>query len=242
MNLNRIGKFIILNMAIITINTYIFSTNSIDFNSTNTFKMSFFSMLFIMSVIIFFWGNYKLISTENLKTQDESLSSRENCIVLLKKIQNSTYFKERVTLILDQIEAMTNKISKITEIIEKNYNIIDPVYDKFRNIIFEVEYIFYENINSVINKINAFDESDYRRIINSKDKKIHNKDFVKSKLMIFEEYFNFVDISISNNEEILLKLDSMLLEISKINTMDIENFNKITEVNELDKLIKKFKV
>ena len=52
------------------------------------------------------------------------------------------------------------------------------------------------------------------------------QDNIKEKLDIYNEYIDFVDNATRTNEEILLKLDKILLEISKYNSLE-EDLNQV---------------
>ena len=61
---------------------------------------------------------------------------------------------------------------------------------------------------------------------------------------MYEEYITFVKDSVEDNEEILLKLDKVLLELSKFNSLDdgeLENMNAIKDVDELISKINLYK-
>ena len=61
---------------------------------------------------------------------------------------------------------------------------------------------------------------------------------------MYEEYITFVKDSVEDNEEILLKLDKVLLELSKFNSLDdgeLENMNAMKEVDELISKINLYK-
>jgi len=56
---------------------------------------------------------------------------------------------------------------------------------------------------------------------------------------IYKEYFIFVKNAIEDNEEIIVKLDALLLEISKHSTIEAGEIENMKEIKEMDELIKK---
>ena len=56
---------------------------------------------------------------------------------------------------------------------------------------------------------------------------------------MYEEYITFVKDSVEDNEEILLKLDKVLLELSKFNSLDDGELENMNAMNEVDELISK---
>ena len=78
---------------------------------------------------------------------------------------------------------------------------------------------------------------------NLKKENINSK-ISQEKIEMFQKYITFVKESVENNEEILLKLDKVLLELSKFNSLEdgeLENMNAVKEVDELINKIKFYK-
>ena len=145
-----------------------------------------------------------------------------------------------IDILLNQIERISKKQERIDDILLQKFNENEISYKNFKNIISEVVNVFYINLKSVINKINIFDEEEYRKV---KKENINNK-ISQEKIEMFQKYITFVKESVENNEEILLKLDKVLLELSKFNSLEdgeLENMNAVKEVDELINKIKFYK-
>ena len=56
------------------------------------------------------------------------------------------------------------------------------------------------------------------------------------------EYINFVKNATKSNEDILLKLDKMILEISRYNSIEDGDITKFPAIIEMDELIKNAKL
>lgn len=113
-------------------------------------------------------------------------------------------------------------------------------YSKFDGVISDIEEIFYLNIKSIINKLNAFDEKDYDRI-KKEDRKFSNE-FVEAKLNIYDQYITFVKKATEDNEQIILKLDKILLELTKFNSLEGGKIEDMIAMKEIDDLINKIKL
>ena len=108
----------------------------------------------------------------------------------------------------------------------------------------EVVDVFYLNIKSVINKINIFDQEEYEKVKKDIKRGKISGNIAEEKNDMYEEYITFVKDSVEDNEEILLKLDKVLLELSKFNSLDdgeLENMNAIKDVDELISKINLYK-
>ena len=61
---------------------------------------------------------------------------------------------------------------------------------------------------------------------------------------MYEQYVSFVRESTEDNEQILLKLDKVLLELSKFNSLEdgeLENMNAMKDIDDLITKIKLYK-
>lgn len=58
---------------------------------------------------------------------------------------------------------------------------------------------------------------------------------------MFDEYIFFVKDSIEDNEEILLKLDKFLFELSKFNSLEDGELENMSAIKDVDELINKIK-
>ena len=77
-----------------------------------------------------------------------------------------------------------------------------------------MENISFRFIRSIINKLNAFDEEDYNFIKKQRNAGAFSEEIMEEKFKVYNEYIRFVKEATEDNEQILLKLDKLLLEIS----------------------------
>ena len=78
-----------------------------------------------------------------------------------------------------------------------------------------------------------------KRMHNLFAQKKFSTEIITSKMNIYNEYISFCKNAIEDNEEILLKLDALLLEISKFDTLEIGEIDNMKEIKEMDELIRK---
>ena len=239
----KVLKLASLNIGIALLNIILFSPGllNIRMKGTDVLGTAIGGTSIFMSLIVFFYGNYKLISQKAMDIKLSDIKSNEDCILALKQSYGKKTFDGDISAVLEQIERLKKKKEKINSILLQKFNIIDAAYERFNRTIFDVEYVFYENIKSILNKITAFDEEDYERISNGSEAKRFSTKFLASKLSIYNEYISFVKNAIENNEEIILKLDKLLLEISKIDSLEVGEIDNLSEIKEMDELIRKSK-
>jgi hypothetical protein len=89
--------------------------------------------------------------------------------------------------------------------------------------------------------LNAFDEEDYNSIRKKYEAGAISQQFMEEKFKVYEEYIAFVKAATEDNEQILLKLDKLLLEISGLNSIEGGQLEKMAGMIEIDNLIKQAK-
>lgn len=243
MKVKRISSLLGLNIAIVMINIIIFSPGlfNIKIDFINIFQTSIGITIIIMSFIIFIIGNYKILIKEDNEIDISKLDDSEDYIEALKENSSKRVFSKDIDILLEQIERMDKKQEKIDDILLQKFTVNEMSYIKFKKTITEVRDVFYINIKSVINKINIFDEQEYEKIKKDiKNGKLNGK-IEEQKKDMFDEYIFFVKDSIEDNEEILLKLDKFLFELSKFNSLEDGELENMSAIKDVDELINKIK-
>ena len=243
MKVKRISSLLGLNIAIVMLNIIIFSPGlfNIKIDFINIFQTSIGITIIIMSFIIFIIGKYKILIKEDNEIDISKLDDSEDYIEALKENSSKRVFSKDIDILLEQIERMDKKQEKIDDILLQKFTVNEMSYIKFKKTITEVRDVFYINIKSVINKINIFDEQEYEKIKKDiKNGKLNGK-IEEQKKDMFDEYIFFVKDSIEDNEEILLKLDKFLFELSKFNSLEDGELENMSAIKDVDELINKIK-
>ena len=243
MKVKRISSLLGLNIAIVMLNIIIFSPGlfNIKIDFINIFQTSIGITIIIMSFIIFIIGNYKILIKEDNEIDISKLDDSEDYIEALKENSSKRVFSKDIDILLEQIERMDKNQEKIDDILLQKFTVNEMSYIKFKKTITEVRDVFYINIKSVINKINIFDEQEYEKIKKDiKNGKLNGK-IEEQKKDMFDEYIFFVKDSIEDNEEILLKLDKFLFELSKFNSLEDGELENMSAIKDVDELINKIK-
>lgn len=243
MNNSKILKLVFLNIGIVLINIALFSPGllNIQMGGSNPLHVAIGGTAIIMSLIVFIYGNYKLISRKDRVVQIKEIMSSEDCILALKQASSKKIFANDISIMVEQTESLWKKKEKIRNVLLQKFNVIDTAFERFNGTINDVEYVFYANIKSILNKIYAFDEDDYERIYSKENKSKFSSNYLASKGTIYNEYITYIKKAMSDNEEILLKLDALLLEISNFDCLEVGEIDNMNEIKELDELIKKSK-
>jgi len=236
----KIIKIIVLNIGIGVIDTILFSPGllGIEIIGASAFETAFGATAILMSCIVFVFGNYNLLVEK--KIQASEIKTTDDYIDALSQNYGKRIFEKDITTILEQIEMFQKKRETIKEVLLQKFDITEISYSKFDGVISDLENVFYMNIRSIINKLNAFDKKDYDRI-KKEDRKFSNE-FFQEKLSIYNQYITFVKKAIEDNEQIILKLDKILLELTKFNSLEGGKIEDMIAMKEIDDLINKIKL
>lgn len=233
-----------LNLGLAALNTILFSPGfvGLQLGGSNPLITAFGGTIIFLSLSIFGYGNYKLITEKNDPIVLGEIITTEDYINALSQCFRIRTFQNEITMILEQIERIEKKILTIKDILLQKFDASEMSYKKYEIAVKEVKEVFFLNIRSILNKINAFDESDYNRIKKDFTKSNFSKEFITNKMGIYNEYISFVKNSVEDNEEILLKLDRLLLELSKFNSLNDGEIEEMNALSEIDELIKQTKL
>lgn len=239
----KIIKLILINVGIVLLNVIVFSPGLINLTigGESALKTALAITIILMSVITFFVGNYSILTSKEKKIVLEKLETKEDLIKALRDQDKKRTFFKNIQDILKQVDRFEDKRDVIKDILLQKFNEGELTYQKFNSAVVDIERIFYLNIKSIINKINIFDEEDYFRISKDANKGNVNIKLIKEKLSIYNSYIVFVKEAIEDNEEILLRLDKFLLELSKFNSLEDGQIEYMNEVKEIEELISKVK-
>ncbi len=238
----KIIKILGLNVGIGAVDTVVFSPGLMGINilGVGAFEAAFGATVALMSIIVFAFGNYKLIVEKDKIIQTNEIKTVEDCIDALNQNYDKRIFEKDISTILEQIEMFQKKRETINEALLQKFDITEMSYSKFNGIISDIENVFYINIRSIINKLNAFDEKDYRRIGKYGEKKFSGE-FINTKMRIYGGYISFIKEAIEDNEKIILKLDEILFELSKLDSLkdgELENMNAMKEIDDFISKVK----
>ena len=195
------------------------------------------TMLFaslIGMIYVFFFKKEEKISVKNL-------TAHEDYTKALAYYLESKVLKNDVSFALEQARKLSKKKETLAAVLSQRFEPTELSYQKFNGVIAEVEKLFYINIRNILNKMSIFDESDYLRIIGGKTATRYSPEILQEKTELYEGFIQFIKEALNINEEILLDLDKLLLEITRLDNVDIEDVDDMEAMKELDALIKQTK-
>lgn len=243
----KLIKSLGLNLGIAAFNIVTFSPVLIGLElfGASALETAFGITFIFLSGVGLIYGNYELLNeSENEsgeETQTNKIRTVEDYIEALNLHKGLKTFEETVDLLLDQIERLQRKNKNIRDILLQIFSASEVSYKKFDSAIFEVEKIFFINIRSILNKLDAFDEEEYNAVRKKHKEGAFSQHLMEEKMRVFNEYINFVKAATEDNEQILLKLDKLLLEISGFDSVESGQLEQMAGMIEIDNLTKQAK-
>jgi hypothetical protein len=229
-----------LNLGIAAANIIVFVIIGLEFPGASALETAFGGTIIVLSGVGLTYGNYKLLTREEMIIPPPEWTL-EYCIEVLNNHLGLKTFEETIGFLLDQIERLKKKNRTIRDILQQKFSDSEISYRKFDAVITEVEKIFVKNIRSIHNKMNAFDEDDYNSIRKKYEAGAFSQQVMEEKFKIYDEFITFVKAATEYNEQILLKLDKLLLEISDFDGVDPSQLEQMAGMIEIDNLIKQAK-
>jgi len=187
------------------------------------------------------YGNYKIFTEPEKEPQTNKIWTVEDYIEALNIHRRLKTFEKTVDLLLDQIERLQKKNKTIRGVLLQIFSASEMSYKKFDTAISDVEKIFFMNIRSILNKLDAFDEKDYNSVKKNYEEGAITRQLYEEMYKVISEYINFVKAATEDDEQILLKLDKLLLEISDLNSVESGQLEQMDGMIEIDNLIKQAK-
>lgn len=241
MSAKKKRQLVILNAIIIIVNIAMFSNMFLGFSllEGTVFQLCISWLTVIASVVVFVKGNLSILKNEEIHVLARDVKTLEDCTSVFEEaIHNGDVFDNNIKKNMEQIKRFTRKYNAIKDMLLQKFSADEITYKKFMSVLNDVQKVIYMNMKSIINKMSAFDVEEYEGIVGNKA----NQKFIsQEKMDIYNTYIKFVNEATDVNEEILLKLDKMVLEISQYNTIDGGDIKKMPALMEMDELIKNAK-
>ena len=243
MSPKKIFQLILLNLLIIIANVSVFSKAFLGFSllvgSALSMSVAWFTLLGSISSFAYF--NRKILLPKNTYSIiSQKINSLDDCVEVFEKaIDNGDTFDNDILKNLSQIKRFKRKMNTIKEILQQKFSVEEITYQKFDNTLNELEEILYMNMKSILNRIAAFDIEEYE---NLQKRDFPPNEVSEEKMEIYRDYISFVRNATRTNEDILLKLDKIILELSRNNALEGEQIRELPAITEMDELIKNVKL
>jgi hypothetical protein len=196
--------------------------------------------LLFASALVLIYGSYVLLFKQPVVLPIKLIKTHEDYVEALTHYKRVKALKDDITLALEQLDRMKKKKDTMSNVLNQRFDTTELSYKKFTSVTQEVEKLFYLNVRSILNRLNVFDESEFERVMDQKSTQF-SRELVQEKSNLYTEYLSFIKSSLGSNEEIFLKIDKLLLEISRLDSFELGDIENMPCMQEIDSLIKQTK-
>lgn len=240
--MTRYIQFFALMLGIVAVDVLAFSPGFVGLGfGESAFQTALSVTLLFGSVLALFYGSYALLFKQPVVLPVRQIETHEDYVEALSFYRRIKVLEEDITLGLSQLSRMKKKKETLMNVLHQRFDPGELSFKKFASVTEEVEKLLYLNIRSILNRLNVFDEADYASMMKSKSVNLPQKLF-QEKTKVYNDYLTYVKNSLHTNEEILLKLDQLLLEISRLDSFEAGDIEQMSCMQEIDQLIKHTKL
>ncbi|WP_306010652.1 hypothetical protein MHI37_15970 [Paenibacillus sp. FSL H8-0548] len=197
--------------------------------------------LLLVSPIVLLYGSYVTLFKPAAMTSVKNIKTHEDYKDALIVYRNVKVLKKEIFLAIDQLDRIEKKKDTILNVLRQRFDPTELSFKKFISVIYEVEKLFYLNIRGILNKLSVLDASEFSTFVSQQKLTHSSHKLLQEKTALYHEYFAYVTGYLDANEEILLKLDKLLLEITLLGSADYRDVEEMPCMKEIDALIKQTK-
>ena len=196
--------------------------------------MSIIALLALIS--IFFAVNIRFLKEPSQRpVLPEDVQNLENAKEILKYYNSSKFLKSMASTASEQVDRIFKCRTRLSAILEQKFTKGTMSWDKFNNVVVSAESSAIKNVVSMANRMQLFDEKEFIKLQNYREDNIPD-DIQEEQLRLYEKNFEDIKNMIALNEKILLKLNTLTMEVSSSSNEKNADLNDDL-LKEIEKLI-----
>ncbi|GBG07488.1 hypothetical protein PAT3040_02040 [Paenibacillus agaridevorans] len=237
MDAKKIIRLTFIVMTVILIDIAILSPGllAIGFGE-NALKSATAAATLAGSAAIILYSSYTLLFKKEARIPILEVHTPEEFEIALKQFQKVKAVENDVSLALHQIDRIKKRHDTLLNVLNQRFVPGGLSFVKFADTTKNVENLFFTNIRGILTHLHIFDEREYNRVMTQNAASSSQVQLRKKE--VFREYLFFIRSSLETNEEILLKLDKLILEVSRLDTVELKDMETMPCMQEIDTLIK----
>lgn len=182
-------------------------------------------------VLLILWLISTVLVLKQKKGKKGQVSAGVRNLRTLKKTVEKTppkAFKKEMRTLTSQVDRLVSRDEMLEESLNKHFGEASITANKFLNTVYQVENLFIDNTQKVLERIALFDQEGYQNLF------ARHQEYT-SAVVPYNEAFVYVDSKLNENEKILQKLDRLALEITGLreSTTPIDQLPAMQEISEL---------
>lgn len=189
----------------------------------------------IAEAAAFFYGNYALMKQpERIAYNKENVQDTAQALFVLNMYKDGRYFGSLARTAHDQIKRFERSVERAKLEIKTKFEPGSMSFDKYDSIVSAADSALLENIITMANRIQFFDEAEYAKLQNYKNDDIPD-DIQEKQIELYKKNMDMVKNAIRANESLILSIDTLSVELA---TSDREDNSLLDEIKKLTDEVK----
>lgn len=164
----------------------------------------------------------------------DNLKSHKDYMTAIEVFKFSNAFSREYKAVVSHLHQMDSRRTALLDILNDRFDPTELTYKRFHTTFLSVEKLFYANIKSILSKLKMLGSN---ATYAGYDSEMSSPEVIKQRESIRLEYRENIKKFVSFNEEILLKLDRLILEISNLGVTDLSSIENLACLRDIDSLI-----
>ena len=226
--MKRSMKFLFLNIGILVLNIVVFGVLKVSIGA-NVFSTIIGTLVILASVFAFIGGNISIITHKDKLNIQKSYKNNDmgiekDILVSIEETNRKTrVFRTEMNKTTQQLERLNARNNALNAILLQHFKPGEITYMKFKGVIDSVNGVFRDNVQKILERVNMFDENDYISLV--------------YKMKIYLEHMNYVKTLVEDDEVIIMKMDKLMLELSKLSELNADNIENVSAIQDINELI-----
>ena len=238
--MNKTFKLLFLNLSIIIIAILSYSPGFFYLrpSDVSVFRAGMSIIIFLALILAFCYGNYSLLKPkEKITYSKENIKDMSEVKNILSSYTGGEYFGEIATTVIGQISRLESSTQRAKTEIGRKFERGSLSWQKYYGAIEEANSIALDNVISLANRIQFFDESEYSRLKKYKYDAIPD-DIQMQQLELYNTNMKLIESAVSVNENLILGLDRLSIEFAKPGEIEEQNTNLLADIKKLTDEVK----
>lgn len=238
--MNKTYKLIFLNLAIVIIAIIAYSPGFLFLRPSDesVFRAGMSIITFLALIIAFFYGNLTLLKPQKKVTYTkENIKDMREAQSILSSYINGEYFGEIASTVINQISRLDSSTQRAKSEIGRRFERGSLSWQKFYGAVEEANAIALDNVISLANRMQFFNESEYARLKKYQSDAIPD-DIQVQQLELYQTNMKLMESAVSVNENLILGLDKLSIELAKPGEIEEQNTNLLSDIKKLTEEVK----
>lgn len=191
-------------------------------------------------VCVFFLVNIRFLKEPSKRPiLQEEVTDLEKARDILKEYGSSKYLKGMASTASEQVDRLLKCRMRLSGILDQRFTRGTMSWEKFHNVALSAEASATKNIVAMANRMQLFDEKEFARLKHYREDDIPD-DIQEEQLRLYQKNFEDIRAMIALNEKILLKLNTLTMEVSSSSSENNTDWNDGL-LEEIERLISETK-